>query len=72
MTALLKTAGRWGGILTLIILLITLVRQLIELIGFLIAAIKIGIVVLFVGVMVLIVLSILRARKRRRKEAEDI
>ena len=72
MSALLKTFGRWGGILTLILLVITLLRQLIALVSFLIAAIKIGVIVVFVGLMLLIVLSILRSRGQRRREAEDI
>ncbi len=73
MIALLKAAGRWSGILTIIVLVIALLRQLIALVSFLLVAIKIGIVVLFVGLMLLIVLSILRSRGRhRRGEVEDI
>jgi tetrahydromethanopterin S-methyltransferase subunit E len=72
MSAFLKTFGRWGGILTLILLVITLLRQLIALVSFLIAAIKIGVIVIFVGLMLLIVLSILRSRGQRRREAENL
>ena len=72
MSALLKTFGRWGGILTLILLIITLLRQIVALLSFLIAAIKIGVIVIFVGIMLLIVLSILRSRGQRRREAEDL
>jgi uncharacterized membrane protein len=72
MLALLKTFGRWGGILTLILLVITLLRQLIALVSFLIAAIKIGVIVIFVGLMLLIVLSILRSRGQRRRESENL
>ena len=72
MSVFLKTFGRWGGILTLILLVITLLRQLIALVSFLIAAIKIGVIVVFVGLMLLIVLSILRSRGQRRREAEDL
>lgn len=72
MSVFLKTFGRWGGILTLLILIVTLLRQLISLFSFLIAAIKIGVIVVFVGVMLLIVLSILRSRGQRRREAENL
>ncbi len=72
MTAFLKVAGRWGGIITLILLIVTLLRQLISLVTFLLVAIKVAIVVAFIGLMLLIVLSILRGRQSRRREAEDI
>ena len=72
MSAFLKTFGRWGGIVTIILLVITLLRQLIALVSFLVAAIKIGVIVVFVGLMLLIVLSILRSRGQRRREAEDL
>ncbi|HEY0100530.1 MAG TPA: hypothetical protein VGB76_16410 [Pyrinomonadaceae bacterium] len=71
MTALLATFGRWGGILTLIALLIVLVKQLIALVGFLMFALKIAIVIAFVGVLLLIVLTMLRARGQRRREAGE-
>lgn len=70
MSALLTTCGRWGGILTLIALLIVLVKQLIALVGFLLFALKIAIVIAFVGMLLIIVLSMLRGRGRRRREAE--
>jgi predicted membrane metal-binding protein len=72
MSAFLKIFGRFGGIITLIILLITLVRQLISLVGFLLVAIKVGIVVAFVGLVLIIVLSMMRGRARRRREEADI
>ncbi|HEX8423833.1 MAG TPA: hypothetical protein VF634_10505 [Pyrinomonadaceae bacterium] len=71
MTTLLATFGRWGGILTLIALLIVLVKQLIALVGFLMFALKIAIVIAFVGVLLLIVLTMLRARGQRRREAGE-
>ncbi len=71
MTALLATFGRWGGILTLIALLIVLVKQLIALIGFLMFALKIAIFVAFIGVFLLIALTMLRARGQRRREAGE-
>ncbi|MEJ7618728.1 MAG: hypothetical protein WKF30_17555 [Pyrinomonadaceae bacterium] len=72
MLALLKVAGRLGGIITLLLLLVTLIRQLISLVGFLLAAIKIGIVIFFVGIFLMIALSIFRDRARKRREAEEI
>jgi hypothetical protein len=72
MSAFLITASRWGGILTIIILVITLLRQLIALVSFLLVAIKVGLVVAFVGLMLLIVISILRGRSRRRHETDEI
>ena len=71
MTALLATFGRWGGILTLIALLIVLVKQLIAFFAFLMVVLKIGIIVAFVGVFLLIVLTMLRARGQRRRESGD-
>jgi uncharacterized membrane protein len=68
MSAFLKTAGRWGGVLTIIVLVITLLRQLISLVAFLLAAIKIMIVLAFVGVVLVIVLAMLRGRSRRRRD----
>lgn len=68
MSALLKTAGRWGGVLTIIVLVITLLRQLISLVAFLLTAIKIMIVLGFVGLMLLIVVAMLRGRSRRRRD----
>ena len=68
---ILKVAGRWGAILTLILLLITLVKQLISLVSFLLIVLKVAIVVAFIAVFVIIVLSMLRARGRRRR-AEDV
>jgi hypothetical protein len=50
----LVTAGRWGGILLLIALLIALVKQLISLIGLVGMAIKLLIVVAFVALFVFV------------------
>jgi len=72
MTAFLKTAGRWSGILTIIILVITLLRQLISLVGFLLVAFKVIIVVAFVGLILLMIVLVLRGRSQRRREAEEI
>jgi hypothetical protein len=72
MLAFLKTASPWGGLLTIILLVIVLLRQLIAFIGFLMFAIKVGIVLLFVGLMLLIVISFLRSRSRRHSETGDL
>ncbi len=72
MSALIKTFGRWGGILTMILLVITLLKQLIALVGFLLFAIKVSVVVAFVGLFLLIVFAMLRGRSRRRRDLEDI
>jgi hypothetical protein len=72
MSAFLKTAGRWGGILTVILLVITLLRQLIAFVSFLFVAIKLVIVIAFVGLILLIVIAMMRGRSRRRDEAEGI
>ncbi len=72
MLGFLKIAGRLGGIVTLLLLLVTLLRQLISLVGFLLAAIKIGIVIFFVGIFLMIAFSIFRDRARKRREAEEV
>ncbi len=72
MSAFIRTFGRWGGILTMILLVITLLKQLIALVGFLLFAIKITVVVAFVGLLLLIVFAMLRGRTRRRRDLEDI
>jgi uncharacterized membrane protein len=72
MCGLLRTAGKWGGIVTIILLVITLLKQLIALVSFLMFAIKIALVIAFVGLMLLIVLTMLRTRTRRRREAEEL
>jgi uncharacterized membrane protein len=72
MSAFVRTFGRWGGILTMILLVITLLKQLIALVGFLLFAIKVSVVVAFVGLFLLIVFAMLRGRTRRRRDLEDI
>jgi hypothetical protein len=72
MSVFLKTAGRWGGILTIILLVITLLRQLISLVGFLLVAVKVIIVMAFVGLILLMIILVLRGRSRSRREAEDL
>ena len=72
MSAFVKTAGRWGGILTIIVLVITLLRQLISLVGFLLVAFKAAIIMGFVGLILLMVILVMRGRSQRRREAEDL
>ena len=71
MSLFLKTAGRWGGILTIILLVITLLKQLIAFVGFLMFAIKAALIIAFVGLLLLILLAMLRGRDRRRR-VEDL
>jgi uncharacterized membrane protein len=72
MSAFLKSAGRWGGVLTIIVLVITLLRQLISLVGFLLVAVKAIVIMAFVGLVLLMIILVLRGRSRSRREAEDI
>jgi uncharacterized membrane protein len=72
MSVFLKTAGRWGGILTIIVLVITLLRQLISLVGFMLVAFKVVIVMAFIGLILLMIILVLRGRSRSRREAEDM
>lgn len=70
MSAFLRTAGKWGGITTIIFLVIMLLKSLIALVAFLMTAVKIALVIMFAGLMLLIILMILRGRGRRRREDE--
>jgi O-antigen ligase len=71
MSPFLITLGRWGGIVTIILLVITLLKQLIAFVSFLMVAIKAVIVIAFVGLFLLIAITILRERSRRRRR-EDV
>jgi multisubunit Na+/H+ antiporter MnhG subunit len=66
----MKAAGKWGGILVLIALLITLLKQLIALIGFISVAIKLIIIVVFVLLLVGVGLMVLKGLKQNRKRSE--
>jgi len=70
--SVLQVAGRWGGILALIALLIVLVKQLIALVGFIMFAIKIALVIAFIGLMLLIIITFLSARRKRRRGAQSL
>ena len=72
MLSILKTFGRLGGIVALILLVIALLRQLILLVGFLLAVVKIAIILAFAAILIMIVLAIFRDRSRRKREANDI
>ncbi len=64
----LSIAGKWGGIITIIALVITLLKQIIELIGFLMFAVKIVLVLGFVGLIVTIGFLAFRTWQQRRRE----
>lgn len=64
----LSIAGKWGGIITIIALVITLLRQIIELVGFLMFAIKIVLVLGFVGLVITIGFLAIRTWQQRRRE----
>ena len=72
MSAFITTAGRWGGIMAIILLVITLLKQLIALVSFLMVAIKIMIVAVFIALMLMIVMLMMRGRRQRRREAEEL
>jgi hypothetical protein len=72
MLAFVKIAGRLGGLIALIVMLVTLIRQLIALVSFLLVAIKFAVVAFFVGIVLLIALAIFRDRARKRREAEEV
>ena len=72
MSGFLKVAGRWGGVLTIIVLVIALLRQLITLVGFLLIAVKAAIVMAFIGLILVMIFLVLRGRSQRKREAEDI
>jgi hypothetical protein len=62
MMSMLRVAGKWGGILTLIALAILVLRQVILFIGFLTLAIKAALVLGF--------LALLIAWSQRKKEEQ--
>ena len=71
-TAFLKTAGKWGGILTVIALLITFLRQLIDLVGFLMMAIKMVLFFGFIGLLLFIGLVAYRTFRERKRERDEV
>lgn len=67
---ILKAAGKWGGILVVIALVIALLKQLIALIGFITFAFKILIILAFVAVIIAVGLVVLKGFKENRKHKE--
>jgi O-antigen ligase len=72
MSSFLITAGRWGGIATIILLVIALLKQLIAFVGFIMFAIKAALVLAFVALMLIIVVLMLRTRSQRRREEAEL
>lgn len=70
-TAFLKAAGKWGGILTLIALMIAFLRQLIDLVGFVMMAIKLVLLVGFIGLFLFIALVAYRTFRERKRERDE-
>lgn len=66
----MKAAGKWGGILVLIALLISLVKAIITFIGFLTGAIKLLIILAFVALIVAIGVMILKGWNEARRNKE--
>jgi hypothetical protein len=66
----MKAAGKWGGILVLIALLISLLKTIITFIGFLTGAIKILIILAFVFLLVGIGLMVLKGWKEARRNRD--
>lgn len=66
----MKAAGKWGGILVLIALLISLLKTIITFIGFLTGAIKILIILAFVFLIVGIGVMVLKGWKESRRNRD--
>ena len=68
--AIMKAAGKWGGILVIIALVITLLKQLIAFIGFITGALKLLVLLAFVALIVFVGLMVFKGLKQGRKPAE--
>ena len=66
----MKAAGKWGGILVLIALLISLLKTVITFIGFLTGAIKILIILVFVALILAIGVIVLKGWKEARRNRD--
>lgn len=66
----MKAAGKWGGILVVIALMITLLKQLIAFLAFITGAIKLLVILVFVALILAIGFMLLRSwnESRRRNE----
>jgi hypothetical protein len=69
---LLKAAGKWGGVVTIIALVIALLRQLIDLIGFVMMAFKLVLIVGFFALILFIGLLVYRTFRQRKREREEL
>ena len=70
MMSMLKVAGKWGGILTLIAVAILVLRQVIMFIGFLTFAIKALLVLAFLALLIGVGYLIIKAWSQRKKEEQ--
>jgi hypothetical protein len=70
MMSMLKVAGKWGGILTLIAVAIVVLRQVILFIGFLTFAIKALLVLGFLALLIGVGYLIVKAWSQRKKEEQ--
>jgi hypothetical protein len=70
MMSVLKVAGKWGGILTLIALAILVLRQVIVFIGFLTFAIKAALVLAFLMLLFGVGFMIYKSWRARKKEEQ--
>jgi uncharacterized membrane protein (DUF373 family) len=70
MMTMLRVAGKWGGILTLIALAIFVLRQLIIFIGFVTFAIKAALVLAFLGLLLGVAYLIFKSWSDRKKEEQ--
>ncbi|HEV7645599.1 MAG TPA: hypothetical protein VGO50_16785 [Pyrinomonadaceae bacterium] len=70
MMSMLKVAGKWGGILTLIAVAILVLRQVIVFIGFLTFAIKALLVLAFIALLIGVGYLIIKAWSQRKKEEQ--
>ena len=66
------TAGKWGGILTIIALVIALLKQAIELVGFMMFAVKIALVLGFVSLIVVIGFLTIRTLQQRKRDRQAL
>ena len=72
MLGFLKIAGRMGAIIALVMLVVTLLKQLVALFGTLLFLIKLGIFLGFASLVAMVVLAMLRARRDRRREMDEL
>lgn len=70
MSGWLFAAGKFGGIITIIALVIALLRQIIELVGFMMFAVKIGLIVAFVALVLSLGLLAVRTFRQRKRDGQ--